>query len=107
MNNKTKHCKPCKGTDEPFSVEIAKQKLIDLNNWQLTEDGRKIKKHFKFKDFISALNFVNNVGNISEIEGHHPDIYFTWGKCSIEIYTHAINGLHDNDFILAVKIDNL
>lgn len=107
MNNKIKHCTPCKGTEGPLDTEIIKQKLINLNNWQLIEDGRKIKKHFKFKDFITTLNFVNKVGNISEIEGHHPDIYFTWGKCSIEIYTHAINGLHNNDFILAAKIDNL
>ncbi|MBT4989269.1 MAG: 4a-hydroxytetrahydrobiopterin dehydratase [Rickettsiales bacterium] len=107
MNNKITHCTPCTSADRPLNFEIAKQKLIGLNDWQLIEDGRKIKKNFKFKDFITTLNFVNKVGNIAEIEGHHPDIYFTWGKCTIEIYTHAINGLHDNDFILATKIDRL
>jgi len=74
-------------------------------DWSL-KDG-KLYKSFKFKDFKETLNFVNKVGEIAEKEGHHPDIYFTWGKCTIELYTHAIKGLSENDFILASKINKI
>ena len=67
----------------------------------------KLYRSFKFKDFKETLKFVNKVGEIAEKEGHHPDIYFTWGKCTIELYTHAIKGLSENDFILAAKIDKI
>ena len=87
--------------------ELARDKLKNLNNWNLTQDGKKITKDFQFKDFLTTLDFVNKIGNIAENQGHHPDIYFTWGKCTITIYTHKINGLHENDFILASKIDQL
>ena len=100
-------CKPCSGTDTPMDIELSTKKLKDLNSWEITDNGKKIKKDFKFKDFVTTLSFVNKVGNISEENGHHPDIYFTWGKCTIKIYTHKINGLHENDFILAKNIDNI
>ncbi|MEX2017065.1 MAG: 4a-hydroxytetrahydrobiopterin dehydratase [Candidatus Pacearchaeota archaeon] len=67
----------------------------------------KLHREFKFKDFKKTLEFVNKVGEIAEKEGHHPDIYFTWGKCTIELYTHSINGLSENDFILASKINKI
>lgn len=86
----------------------AEANLKFLNSaWQLSEDGRKLKRQYKFPDFISALKFVNEVGRIAESEGHHPNIYLTWGKAEIEIYTHAVGGLTENDFILASKIDAL
>jgi len=107
MNNQIKHCTPCHNGSIPLDLQTAKQKLASLKDWQLIENPTKIKKDFKFKNFATTLEFVNKVGNIAEREGHHPDIYFTWGKCSIEIYTHKINGLHDNDFILAGEIDKL
>ena len=66
-----------------------------------------LKKNFKFKDFKDSQKFVNNVGKISEEEGHHPDINFGWGYAKIEITTHAIEGLSENDFILAAKIDKI
>lgn len=67
----------------------------------------KISKEFKFKDFIGAINFVDNVAGIAEEEGHHPDIYIFYNKVLIELSTHSIGGLSENDFILAAKIDNI
>ena len=64
-------------------------------------------KEFKFENFINAQNFVNQVGAIAESEGHHPDIWFGWGYAKVKIFTHAINGLAESDFILAAKIDKI
>ena len=64
-------------------------------------------KEFKFKNFLESQSFINKVGNLSEKEGHHPDIWFGWGYAKIKIFTHAINGLHESDFVLAAKIDKL
>ncbi len=103
-----KKCLPCEGGVIPFDIsEIHKyQKKVD--GWDITEDGKKIfflYKKFKFKNFIESQVFVNEVGKISEEEGHHPDISFGWGYAEIKITTHAIKGLSENDFILAAKID--
>jgi 4a-hydroxytetrahydrobiopterin dehydratase len=68
-------------------------------------DQQRLKKEFKFKNFQQALHFTNVVGKIAEEEGHHPDIYLTWGKVVLEIWTHKINGLTESDFILASKCD--
>mgnify|MGYP005710700969 CR=1 FL=1 len=64
-------------------------------------------KNFKFKNFIESQNFVNKVGDIAETEGHHPDIWFGWGYAKIKIFTHAIKGLHESDFVLAAKVDKI
>ena len=64
-------------------------------------------KEYKFENFIQSQNFINKVGNIAESEGHHPDIWFGWGYAKIKIFTHAINGLHESDFVLAAKIDKI
>ena len=64
-------------------------------------------KEFKFENFLKSQSFVNEVGNIAENEGHHPDIWFGWGYAKIKIFTHAINGLHESDFVLAAKIDKI
>ena len=105
-----KKCLPCEGGVIPFDIsEIHKyQKKVD--GWDITEDGKKIfflYKKFKFKNFIESQVFVNEVGKISEEEGHHPDISFGWGYAEIKITTHAIKGLSENDFILAAKIDRV
>ena len=106
----SKKCLPCEGGVIPFDVsEIHKyQKKVD--GWDITEDKNKIfflSKKFKFENFIKSQNFVNEVGKVSEEEGHHPDISFGWGYAEIKITTHAIKGLSENDFILAAKIDNI
>ena len=105
-----KKCIPCEGGILPFDIsEIHKyQKKVD--GWDIFQDKKKIFfliKKFKFKNFFDSHNFINNVGAISESEGHHPDILFGWGYAEIKITTHAIEGLSQNDFILAAKIDQL
>lgn len=77
------------------------------DSWTLIEDGKKIERKFKFKDFVQALDFVNKVGNIAEKQGHHPDIFLAWGKALITLWTHKANGLTKDDFIMAAKIDEL
>ena len=111
MNKLTdKKCIPCEGGVIPFDIsEIHKyQKKVD--GWSIVKNDKDIyflEKNFKFKDFNGSQNFVNNVGKISEEEGHHPDINFGWGYVKINITTHAIKGLSENDFILAAKIDQI
>tara|TARA_Y100001958_G_scaffold99456_1_gene68839 strand:+ start:85 stop:429 length:345 start_codon:yes stop_codon:yes gene_type:complete len=103
-----KNCVPCEGGVAPFDIsEIHKyQKKVD--GWEVIKDEKDIyflEKKFTFKNFLESQNFVNEVGKISEGEGHHPDIIFGWGYAKIKITTHAIEGLSENDFILASKID--
>ena len=103
-----KNCVPCEGGIPPLDLsEIHKyQKKID--GWDVKKSEKQIfflEKIFKFKNFISSQNFINKVGEISENENHHPDILFGWGYAKIMVTTHAIEGLSENDFILAAKID--
>ena len=105
-----KKCVPCEGGILPFDIsEIHKyQKKVD--GWNVKSNEKKIfflEKKFTFKDFINSQYFINKVGEISEIEGHHPDTIFGWGYAKIIITTHAIEGLSENDFILAAKIDQI
>ena len=105
-----KKCEPCEGKVIPFDIsEIHKyQKKVD--GWNIIKNNKEVyllEKNFKFKDFKDSQDFVNQVGTISEREGHHPDIYFGWGYAKINITTHAIKGLSENDFILAAKIDQI
>ena len=103
-----KKCVPCEGGVKAFDIsEIHKyQKKVD--GWNIVTNEKKIfvlEKKFIFKNFLESQNFVNEVGKISEEEGHHPDISFGWGYAKVIITTHAIEGLSENDFILAAKID--
>jgi 4a-hydroxytetrahydrobiopterin dehydratase len=105
-----KKCVPCEGGVPTLDLsEIHKyQKKVD--GWDVRSDSKKIyflEKNFKFKNFLESQNFVNSVGGVSENEGHHPDITFGWGYVKIIIMTHAIEGLSQNDFILAAKIDQI
>ena len=105
-----KKCVPCEGGAIPFDMsEIHKyQKKVD--GWDIVKginDIYLLEKNFKFDDFKKSQDFVNKVGKISEEEGHHPDINFGWGYAKINITTHAIEGLSENDFILAAKIDKI
>lgn len=102
-----KKCVPCQGGVEPLGgEELEKYKGMVGERWEVVE-GKKLSGDFKFKNFKAALDFVAKVGAIAEEEGHHPDICFGWGKAHIEIWTHKIGGLHENDFILASKIDEV
>ena len=105
-----KKCMPCEGGVLPFDIsEIHKyQKKVD--GWEIIKGEQEIfflSKKFKFENFLKSQDFVNEVGKISEQEGHHPDIMFGWGYAEIKVTTHAIKGLSENDFILAAKIDKL
>ena len=109
-NLKDKKCVPCEGGVIPFDIsEIHKyQKKVD--GWEILKDNKQIfflNKRFNFNNFIESQKFINKVGEISEDEGHHPDISFGWGYAEIKITTHAIEGLSETDFILAAKIDQL
>ncbi len=97
-------CKPCEAGVPPMDEKEVKENLKKIKNWKVV-NNKLIVKEYKFKDFKTALYFVNKVGKIAESEGHHPDVFLSYGKVEIRLWTHAIDGLSINDFILAAKID--
>ena len=103
----TKHCVPCEGGTTPLLPEELRNYLPDVPQWSLDGMSRKIYRTFEFKDFVTALRFVNQVGDIAEMEGHHPDIHMFYNNATLDLTTHAIDGLSQNDFILGAKIDRL
>jgi 4a-hydroxytetrahydrobiopterin dehydratase len=90
----------------PLRGEQAQRLLGQLAGWEIVE-GHHLRKGFRLPDFVTALAFVNRVGEVAEKEGHHPGIFLTWGRVRIEIHTHKVDGLTESDFILAAKIDAL
>ena len=102
-----KKCVPCEGNATAFDYSEIHKYLKKVNDWEVKQNDQKnyyLEKNFKSKNFLSSQKFVNLVGDIAEKEGHHPDINFGWGYAIIKIYTHAIKGLSENDFILAANI---
>lgn len=105
MDLTLKKCVPCEGGMPPFTEAEVNRYISQIPNWEVL-DFKKIRREFKFKDFKEAIAFVNRVADIAEAEGHHPDILvYQWNKVRIELSTHAIGGLSENDFILAAKIN--
>jgi len=105
-----KKCIPCEGGIPAFDKEEIHKYLKKVDGWDVKSDENKsyfLIKKFKFQNFLESQNFVSKVSIISENEGHHPDITFGWGYAKIKIFTHAIKGLAESDFILAAKIDNI
>ena len=103
-----KHCVPCEGGVPTLPAEEVRQLLAALPGWRLTADGKHIRREWRAKDFATALDFFNRVGQIAEEEDHHPDLHLVgYRNVAIEISTHAAGGLTENDFILAAKIDRL
>ena len=100
----SRNCVPCHGGVPRLSGEEIEPLLRQLAGWDTIEEHH-LAKSYKFSNFADALRFVNRVGQIAETEGHHPDIAFGWGYAQVKIYTHAIDGLSESDFILAAKID--
>jgi 4a-hydroxytetrahydrobiopterin dehydratase len=102
-------CVPCESDIPPLSDDEIRKLKQDLPQWQLIEvEGiPRLKRRFDFKNFAKALEFTNSVGEIAEDEGHHPLITLTWGEVIVEWWTHNIKGLHNNDFIMAAKTDEL
>jgi len=104
----SKRCLPCEGGVEKCSPDEARSHLQSLTGWQLTHDGLRIRKDWVAKSFAAAIDFFNRVAEVAEAEGHHPDLHLEgYRNVWIEIWTHAIGGLSENDFILAAKIDLL
>ncbi|HKJ94874.1 MAG TPA: 4a-hydroxytetrahydrobiopterin dehydratase [Gammaproteobacteria bacterium] len=107
MSLSEKTCVPCKGGVAPMARDEAERYQAQTPGWDLTHDATRIQREFKFKNFAQALEFVNKVGELSEAQQHHPEIAFGWGHVTVEIWTHKIHGLHENDFILAAKVNEL
>ena len=101
-----KHCIPCRGDVPPLPKEEAEKLAAQIPGWQVV-GGHHLLKAYTFPDFATALDFVNRVGAVAEAEGHHPDLFLSWGKVEVKIWTHKINGLTESDFILAAKIEEL
>ncbi|MGH1570704.1 4a-hydroxytetrahydrobiopterin dehydratase [Methylobacterium sp. P31] len=101
----TKSCTPCRGGIPPLNAEEAETHRQQTPEWVLLDDSHRIERSFKFDSFADAFAFVQRVAELAETEGHHPDITFGWGYATVSLQTHKINGLHENDFILAAKID--
>ena len=105
-----KKCVPCEGNIPPFDKDEIHKYLKKVDGWVVKKNDDEsyyLIKDFKFKNFEESQKFVNKVGDIAENEGHHPDIWFGWGYVKIKIFTHAIKGLAESDFILAAKIDKI
>jgi 4a-hydroxytetrahydrobiopterin dehydratase len=107
MDLTAKTCTPCRGGIPPLPREDAEQLLADTPGWTLDANAKRLERDFKFPDFAAALAFVNRVGEMAEAEGHHPDLSFGWGYCRVVWWTHKIKGLHENDFIMAAKVNRL
>jgi len=102
-----KACVPCRGGVSPLSAEEARRYLEEVPGWTLDEDGSRIRRKWKFPDFAAAMAFAGKVGELAETQGHHPDLSVGWGYCEVVFRTHAIRGLHENDFIMAARVNAL
>jgi len=100
-----KRCVPCEGGVPPLGKSEMERLLAQIPGWSLS--GKWISKEFQFKNFVEAMKLVNHVADLAEAEGHHPDIHIHYNRVRFDIWTHAIDGLSENDFILAAKIEAL
>ena len=105
MSLRAKHCVPCEGGVEPLSKRETKRLLAEIDGWR--EKDRKLRKTFTFPDFRAAMGFLGEVADLAESEGHHPDFCVHFNRVDFTIWTHAIGGLSENDFIIASRIDAL
>jgi len=103
-----KKCLPCEGGVAPCPRDAAQKQLEQLEGWYLTHDGGRIRKDWKVKNFLAGMDFFGQCAEVAEADGHHPDLHLEgYRNVSVELWTHAIGGLSENDFILAAKIDRL
>ena len=103
-----KKCLPCEGGVDPCPLDVASEQLKQLPGWYLTHDGQRIRKDWKVKNFMAGMEFFRQCAEVAEFDGHHPDLHIEgYRNVSVELWTHAIGGLSENDFILAAKIDQL
>ncbi len=102
-----KSCVPCRGGIPPLTEAQAGDMAARVPGWSLAEAATRLRRQFEFRNFVEAMKFVNRVADVAEGEGHHPDIAIHWNRVDLVLWTHKIGGLHENDFILAAKIDRL
>lgn len=103
-----KKCVPCEGGVPKFSPEEAEEQIKHLEGWEITHDHERIQKSWVVTDFLAAMRFFEKVAEVAESEGHHPDLHLVqYRNVTVELWTHAIGGLSENDFICAAKIDEL
>lgn len=103
-----KKCLPCEGGVDPYSPAEAAEQIKLLEGWRLTHDGQRIRKDWKVKNFMAGMRFFEACAEVAEQDNHHPDLHLEgYRNVSVELWTHAIGGLSENDFILAAKIDKL
>jgi len=102
-------CEICRPGSESITERDQKKYIIELPKWSVFSDRsvKKLSREFTFKNFIEALVFINKIGELAELNQHHPEIHLQWGKVVVTWWTHSINGLHKNDFILAAKSDDI
>jgi len=100
----SKKCQPCEEGSPALKGEELRKLFAQLEGWNLVNEHH-LEKEYRFPDFAQALAFVNRLGEVAEEEGHHPDIFLTWGKVSVTLWTHSVGGISENDFILAAKAD--
>ena len=101
-----KNCVPCKGGVPALTAGQISEIKMEVPFWSVV-DNHHLERTFRFPDFVTALALVNRIGSLAEEQGHHPDIVLAWGKVAVTIWTHAVNGLTESDFVLAAKIDRL
>jgi 4a-hydroxytetrahydrobiopterin dehydratase len=99
-------CVPCEGDEQPLSEFGIRQLLDQVPGWEVSDQPR-LRRTFEFIDFKGAMRFVNSMADVAESEGHHPDFFVHWNQVRVELWTHATGGLHQNDFIMAAKIERL
>ena len=102
-----KTCTPCRGGVPPLTPKEAEGYLVQAPDWSLMDDATRIERRFRFRDFREASAFVARAAELAEAEGHHPDITFGWGYATVSLRTKKIKGLHENDFIMAAKLDRI
>ena len=102
-----RHCEPCEGGVAPMEREQAEELLAELNGWELSGDGKMISRRFEFRGFFRTMSFINAMAWVVNKEGHHPDFSAGYNYCKVGFTTHAIDGLSENDFICAAKINAL
>lgn len=107
MSLTAKTCTPCQGGLPPLTSAEAAKYLPEVPGWELTEEATKLERTFKFDNFVAAMAFAQKVGELAEAEGHHPELTISWGRCRVMFQTRKIKGLHENDFIIAAKVNLL
>jgi 4a-hydroxytetrahydrobiopterin dehydratase len=108
MNFAKKKCIPCEDKNlKPLTKKQVVPLIVEIPGWTMDTKVKKISRTWLFKDFITAMNFIKKIATIAEREGHHPDIFVSYNKVIIDLWTHSINGLSENDFIVAAKINQI